>query len=206
MKTFLISCFILLSYFCNAQSTEKFIRIVGNSAAEYKSNSAIISLEISEILPNDYKQIPYKSIEDVYTEFINKIATIGITENSLKKVLKSFNKGFSKAVNQSYELTITDLETLNKLRSLDLDGVTFNELKYSFPKIGSEGEEMLALNAITDAKRKANYLAEKNGFKVGKILNIEDFSSGCCHEITPKPEAQVKLPYRVNVTFELLGQ
>lgn len=205
MKTLLITFFIAISYFCSAQSTEKFIRIVGNSSAEYQNNGVLISIEISEILPNEYKQITYKSIEDVYTEFITKISTIGINENSLMKVIKSFGKGYSKTMSQSYELS-TNLETMIKLRSLDFEGISFNDIKYTFPKIGMDGEEDLALNAINDAKRKANFLAEKNGFKVGKILNIEDFSSGCCHEIAPKPDAQVRLVYRVNVTFELLAQ
>ena len=38
---------------------------------------------------------------------------------------------------------------------------------------------------------------------VGKILNIEDTSTGCCGEIKDSKESVTTVTYHVNVTFEL---
>jgi hypothetical protein len=42
--------------------------------------------------------------------------------------------------------------------------------------------------------------------KLGKILNIEDTSSGCCQEIEDSKNNKVSKTYKVNITFELLDK
>lgn len=205
MKTLLISFFISLSYSCYCQSTDKYIRIVGNSSIEHIAAGAIVSYDFSEVLPNEYKQIAYKSLDDVHKEFVSKITTINLKESDLKKVIKSLGRGYEKTISQSYELSIQNISSLHELKSIEIDGVQVKEFKYTYKNPGIEIEEQLALQAINDAKRKANFIADKSGFKVGKILNIEDFSSGCCIEIPARSDASVKLPYKVNVTFELIS-
>jgi hypothetical protein len=57
---------LILVMFANAviaQSTEKFIRIIGNSAYEFKADTYRVYFSVSEILPNNYNKEEYKSLE-----------------------------------------------------------------------------------------------------------------------------------------------
>lgn len=204
MKSLLLILFSFGIINLNSQSTEKFIRIVGNSSMEKEAIGATLQLTVAEVLPNEYKQIKFKSIEDVKAEMIRKLAEINIPESSIKPAYKQFNNRYDKTVSESYELNISNLKLISDLRKIECEGAGFQDLKFTFADPGLAAEEILAIKAIEDAKAKAQYIASKSGFKVGKILNIEDFSSGSCLTIPAKQEPTHKLVYRLNITFELL--
>lgn len=204
MKSFFIILFSFCIFTVNSQSTEKFIRIVGNASLEKEANGATLQLIVAEVLPNEYKQVKFKSFEEVKAEVIKKLAEINIPESSVKQAYKQFNNRYDKSISETYEIKISDIKLLSDIRKIECEGATFQDLKFTFADPGLATEEILAIKAIEDAKAKAQYIALKSGFKVGKILNIEDFSSGSCLTIPTKQESSHKLVYRLNITFELL--
>ena len=188
-----------------AQSTERFIRIVGNAKKEYKANKATLVFTVSEVQPNEYRQIKYKPVETVFQELIASLSKMGYSAADLNKDnAAAFSGGFQSVRTERYRLVLKDLSKLSEVSALVVEGVKTGDFKYLFDEPGYSNEEEMALNAVKDAERKAKKLASEIGKKVGKILNIEDKSSGCCREIQESGKPEVSHTYKVNVTFELL--
>ena len=90
--TFLFSLFLLSSTFLTAQSTERFIRIIGNSKKDFAASGVVTSITIAEQQPNEYKQIKYRPFEMVYGEYITELSKLGIPESQLVRNQKNITK------------------------------------------------------------------------------------------------------------------
>lgn len=101
---------------------------------------------------------------------------------------------------------MSDIKLIEALATIPVSGATITDTKYFFSNLPENTEELLAIEAIEDAKRKAKSLCAELGMKLGKILNIEDTSSGCCMDLEDSPTMNVQKTYKVNVTFELLDK
>jgi len=207
-KTFALIAFLsfLSASTTVAQSTDRFIRIIGNAKKEYKASSATVSLSISEIQPNEYRNVRYKPEETVLQDLLTALKKLGYAESDLTKddagMFNSYGS-YQNARTTKYKLFVKNLSQLENL-DVVVEGVKFSEVRYQFDAPGPEAEEALALEAVKDAERKAKRLAADTNKKVGKILNIEDSSSGCCRTIAENTQPKVTQGYRVNITFELL--
>lgn len=188
-----------------AQSTDRFIRIIGNAKKEYKASKAALAFTVSEIQPNEYRQVKYKPIETVLQELTANLVKMGYNAADLTKDnAAAFSGSFQSVRTEKYRLVLKDLSKLQEVSGVVVEGVKIGELKYLFDEPGYAAEEEMALNAVKDAERKAKKLASEIGKKVGKILNIEDKSSGCCREIQENVRPEFTHTYKVNVTFELI--
>jgi hypothetical protein len=109
----------------------------------------------------------------------------------------------NKSSYRNYTLTLNDKTKIQALQEVNLDGVGITSGQYTYqpadPLIGTQ----LPIDAIEDAKRKAESIGKEIGMQVGKILNIEETSTGCCGEIKDSRESTTTVTYRLNVTFEL---
>mgnify|MGYP003596873550 CR=1 FL=1 len=185
----------------SSQSTDRFIRIVGNASHTFTADGRIFEISISEVAANDYKKVSAIPFEDVYSRFITELNTIGIPENALVRTDKTSK------VNQpsfrNYSLTLKDKAQILALQQVNLTGVVVNAGLYTYPPTDPIIESQLPIAAIEDAKRKAESISKEVGMRVGKILNIEDTSSGCCDQIKESKESVTIVTYQVNVTFEL---
>jgi uncharacterized protein YggE len=196
---------LLSAQFAYAQSTDRFIRIVGNAKKEYKASKAALTFTVSEVQPNEYRQIKYKPVEMVFQELSTALSKMGYRPADLTKDnAAAFSSGFQSVRTERYRLILKDLSTLSEVSAVGVEGVKVGDFKYIFDEPGYSAEEEMALNAVKDAERKAKKLALEIGKKVGKILNIEDKSSGCCREIQENGKPEIFHTYKVNVTFELL--
>jgi uncharacterized protein YggE len=207
-KTFALIAFLsfLSANTTGAQSTDRFIRIVGNAKKEYKASSATVSLSVSEVQPNEYRNVRYKTEETVLQDLITALKKLGYTESDLTKDDAAMFNSYGSYQNPrttKYKLFVKNLSQLENL-DLIVEGVKFSEARYQFDAPGPEAEEAMALEAVKDAERKAKKLAADTNKKVGKILNIEDTSSGCCRTIAEGQQPKTAQNYRVNITFELL--
>ena len=174
-----VLCTVLFANLMSAQSTDRFIRIVGNASKSYKANKAALTLTVSEVQPNEYRQVKYKPIETIHQELVVSLGKLSFTPSDLSKDnLAAFSGGFQSVRTERYRLLLTDLSKLQEVSSLAVEGVKMGELKYLFDSPGFDAEEEMAMNAVKDAERKAKKLAAEIGKKVGKILNIDDKSSG----------------------------
>jgi hypothetical protein len=105
-----------------AQSTERFIRIIGNSSYEFKADTYRVYFNISEILPNNYNKEEYKSLESNITETMDFLKKNGIKENQIFKNYKSKNSAnYNNVKSEFYYMDITNKETLSKIIEADIE-------------------------------------------------------------------------------------
>lgn len=200
---FFFSLFSLTTTF--SQSTEKFIRIIGNASHTFKSDVTRVYFTVNEVAPNEYKKIAYKPIESSYSEFITSLKDVGIDEKSIVKTISEVTK-FNKTQTRYYYVDIRDRNTLDHLSSMQGEGYEVKEVKYLYTDLSDDIESNLSLSAIADAKRKAQNICSEIDMKLGKILNIEDKSSGCCNTIQESKEPETIKKYNITITFELLDK
>lgn len=185
-----------------SQSTERFIRIIGNAKKEISAEKAKVQITISEQKANKYKQNPKDiSFEEAYSSTITELSKIGIKESELELVIqgKSYLRG-----NSINYYVITDIDKLEKISNIQIDGMRINSIKYLFDMSDEDLEVELSLKAINDAKRKAKAICDEVNMKVGKILNIEvKESSYGTEKIEKKKEDMIK-SYRIAITFKLV--
>lgn len=194
---------LLLVTMTFGQSTERFIRIVGNSQVTFDSDVTRVYFSVSEVAPNEYKKISYKSIDESYRELIEVLTNAKIDINNVKKTNSELNK-YNKTETKDYYVDVKDINKLDALSGFQKDGFKIKDVKYLFESIESDIESRLSFEAIDDAKRKANNICNELDMKLGRILNIEDRSSGCCTIIKESKTPSVTKKYNVNITFELL--
>lgn len=207
MKNTLKITLVILMFANNiiAQSTERFIRIIGNSSYEFKADTYRVYFNISEILPNNYNKEEYKSLESNITETMDFLKKNGIKENQIFKNYKSKNSAnYNNVKSEFYYMDITNKETLSKINSMKNTGFKIEMTKFLYLNIDPNIETNLSKQAISDANRKANSIAKEIGKKVGKVLNIEDKSASCCTDFGETDQDSVTKKYTLNITFEML--
>ncbi|MEN0006902.1 MAG: SIMPL domain-containing protein [Bacteroidota bacterium] len=201
-----LSCLLLnLSFFATsqAQSTERFIRIVGNASETFTAQKARISFTLTAVKANSYEKKEQRSVEMIYEEWLSQLEPLGLTDADLKRDFSSFATLRNNEI-KTYSLIVDRAENMEKVLAIGVEGLRSTSTIYLFDDPGVEKEEDLAIAAIEDAKRKGSALCARIGKKLGKILNIEDVSSGCCRAIESGKAERAEKKYKVNVTFELI--
>jgi hypothetical protein len=188
-----------------AQTTERFIRIVGNSSYEFKADSYRVYFNVSEILPNNYSKEEYKSLETSIQETMDFLKKNGVKENQIFKNYKNKNVGnYNNVKSEFYYVDVTNKETLSKITSLKNASFKVEMTKFLFLNIDPNIESNMSKQAINDANRKANSIAKEVGKKIGKILNIEDRTTTCCSDFGEVDQEIISRKYTLNITFELV--
>ena len=207
MKNTLKITLIILMFANNiiAQSTDRFIRIIGNSSYEFKADTYRVYFNISEILPNNYNKEEYKSLESNVTETMDLLKKNGIKENQIYNNYKNKNSAnYNNLKNEFFFLDTSNKETLVKINSMKNTGFKIEMTKFLYLNIDPNIETNLSKQAINDANRKANSIAKEIGKKVGKVLSVEDKSASCCTDFGETDQDSVTKKYTLNITFELL--
>lgn len=202
-KGILLVLFGFLFVSLYSQSTDRFIRIIGNSEKVYESNITRVYFVLNEIAPNEYKKISYKSLDAVYADFLEMMTKIGFRENQIKQTNTEINK-YNKTRTKSYYVDFTSQKQLDGFSAIQNEGFRVKDVRYLYANIDPNTESDLSLQAIQDAKRKAQRICDELGMKLGKILNIEDKSSGCCGNIDESKKSETTMKYKITITFELI--
>lgn len=207
MKKYFFFLALVFFSFHKSQSTERFIRIVGNSAYTFKADSYRVYFNVSEILPNEYAKTEYKSLESNQAELNENLKKLGVKENQLminyKNRSLSYSGAYGNAKMNFFYIDIDNKDLLNKILALKSNGFKIEMTKFIFND-NKNAEFDLAKSAIEDAKRKAEKIAKEINMKVGKILNIEDKTSDCCSNLGELDSDQIGKKYTINVTYQLL--
>lgn len=193
---------LLISSITHGQSTERFIRIIGNAKKEISADKAKVQFSISEQKANKYNENSKDiSFEQVYSSAIVELSKIGIDESELQLVIQGIN--YSRGNSKNYFLT-TDFDKLERISNIQVDGFRVSDIKYLFDVSDLNLETELSLKAINDAKRKAKAICDEINMKVGKILNIEVKESSYGTELIENKEEEIIKSYRVAITFKLV--
>lgn len=184
------------------QSTERFIRIIGNAKKEINANKAKVQFSISEQKANknneNSKDISY---EEAYNSTISELSKIGIYESELQLIIQGHS--YSRSNSKNYYV-LTDFDKLEKISNIQVDGLRISNIKYLFDITDEDLETELSIKAINDAKRKAKAICDEINMKIGKILNIEVKESGYGTEKIENSKDEIIKSYRVAITFKLV--
>lgn len=184
------------------QSTERFIRIIGNAKKELTANKAKVQLTITEQKATKYKEDSKDiAFEDVYTSTIAELSKYGIAESDLEVIIQS--KTYSRATSKSYYFT-TDINTLEDIANITVDGAKITDIKYLYDTSDEDLETELSLLAINDAKRKAKTIGDEINMTIGKILNIEVKESSFGTDSVESKKNEITKSYRIAITFKLV--
>ncbi len=199
MKNLLILGFLLVSITLVGQSTEKFIRILGNASETFEATGVNLNFTVSEVAPNEYRQIRYKSVDDVRKEVQEEFSKIGVNFSTAQENLSAIRN--SKKLTENYTITVKE-DKANEILKLGIEGFQTQSPKYVFESPDENYESRMALMAIKDAKRKATAIAKEIGKEIGDILNIDD-SASKKYEKQESRQKTSTLKYNVTVTFAL---
>ena len=189
MKTklfaFVISLLAVLSLHAqtNAQTNERYIEVTGTSEIEIMPDKIHYMIEIREYFeeefdgkskPEEYRtKVPLSEIEQ---ELREAFANAGIPQNAIRtQEIGDYwrQQGQDFLVSKKFDITLTDFNQINEiLKRIDTKGV-------HTMRIGElENKDMLVyhqkgkIEALKAAQKKATYLVEALGKKLGDVIRI----------------------------------
>lgn len=189
MKTklfaFVISLWAVLSLHAqtNAQTNERYIEVTGTSEIEIVPDKIHYLIEIREYFeeefdgkskPEEYRtKVPLSEIEQ---EIREAFANAGIPQNAIRtQEIGDYwrQQGQDFLVSKKFDITLTDFNQINEiLKRIDTKGV-------HTMRIGElENKDMLVyhqkgkIEALKAAQKKATYLVEALGKKLGDVIRI----------------------------------
>ncbi|MEE9439192.1 MAG: SIMPL domain-containing protein [Saprospiraceae bacterium] len=204
LKT-LIFCLLTTGVMGQSSVTQNFIKIVGQSSSTVDYNGITVEFTISEIAPNEYKKVRYKSIDSVIEEVFSEMTRLNIDK---KEVKQDFLKGvkqnnYNKSLTNHYTIELKDEKELIAFSQILVEGYKLTKFDYLYPSKNEDLSTKLALESIDDAKIKATVLANHAGKKVGNIINIEDANKNVKNRNSSNKKEKT-YSYSIIVTYELL--
>lgn len=186
----LLAVLVLMSALSlKAQTNGRYIEVIGTSEIEIVPDKIHYMIEIREYFeeefdgkskPGEYRtKVPLSEIEQGLME---ALAKAGISQNAIRtQEIGDYwrQQGQDFLVSKRYDITLTDFNQINKIvECIDTRGV-------NTMRIGElENKDMLAyhqrgkIEALKAAQRKATYLVEALGKRLGDVISIEEQGGG----------------------------
>ena len=189
MKLFALVIGLLSVLSLQAQTNERYIEVTGTSEIEIVPDKIHYLIEIREYFeeefdgkskPEEYRtKVPLSEIEQGLRE---ALAKSGIPQNAIRtQEIGDYwrQQGQDFLVSKKFDITLTDFNQINEIiKRIDTKGV------HSM-RIGElENKDMLAyhqkgkIEALKAAQKKAIYLVEALGKKLGDVIRIVEEGSG----------------------------
>lgn len=186
LSVFIIS--LLATFSLQAQTNERYIEVTGTSEIEIVPDRIHYLIEIREYFeeefdgkskPEEYRtKVPLAEIEQGLRE---AIAQAGIPQNAIRTeeigdYLRQQGQDF--LVSKKFDITLTDFNQINEIvKHIDTKGI-------HTMRIGElENKDILAyhqkgkIEALKAAQRKATYLVEALGKRLGNVIRIVEEGS-----------------------------
>ena len=187
LSVFIISLLVTLSL--QAQTNERYIEVTGTSEMEIVPDKIHYLIEIREYLkeefdgkskPEEYRtKVPLSEIEQGLR---GVLAEAGIPQNAIRtQEIGDYwrQQGQDFLLSKKFDITLTDFNQINEIvKRIDTKGI-------HTMRIGElENNDMLAyhqkgkIEALKAARRKATYLVEALGKRLGEVIRIVEKDSG----------------------------
>lgn len=184
MKALLLIVMVLTTYPLYAQkTTERYIEVTGTSEIEIVPDKIHYIIEIREYFeeefdgkskPEEYRtKVPLSEIEQGLRE---SLVEAGITQDAIRtqEIGDYWRKqGQDFLVSKQYDITLTDFKQIDEIiKHIDTKGIHTMRIG------GLENKDMLSyhqkgkIEALKAAQRKATYLVEALGKKLGDVIRI----------------------------------
>lgn len=189
IKVLLFAISLLATLSLKAQTNERYIEVTGTSEIEIVPDEIHYLIEIREYFkeefdgkskPEEYRtKVPLAEIEQGLRE---ALANSGIPQNAIRtQEIGDYwrQQGQDFLVSKKFDITLTDFNQINEIvKRIDTKGI-------NTMRIGElENNDMLAyhqkgkIEALKAARRKATYLVEALGKRLGEVIRIVEKDSG----------------------------
>ena len=189
IKVLLFAISLLATLSLQAQTNERYIEVTGTSEIEIVPDEIHYLIEIREYFkeefdgkskPEEYRtKVPLAEIEQGLRE---ALANSGIPQNAIRtQEIGDYwrQQGQDFLVSKKFDITLTDFNQINEIvKRIDTKGV------YTM-RIGElENKDILVyhqkgkIEALKAAQKKATYLVEALGKKLGDVIRIVEKDSG----------------------------
>ena len=187
LSVFIISLLVTLSL--QAQTNERYIEVTGTSEIEIVPDEIHYLIEIREYFkeefdgkskPEEYRtKVPLAEIEQGLRE---ALANSGIPQNAIRtQEIGDYwrQQGQDFLVSKKFDITLTDFNQINEIvKRIDTKGINtmrIGELENNdMPAYHQKGK----IEALKAAQRKATYLVEALGKRLGEVIRIVEKDSG----------------------------
>ena len=187
LSVFIISLLVTLSL--QAQTNERYIEVTGTSEMEIVPDEIHYLIEIREYFkeefdgkskPEEYRtKVPLAEIEQGLRE---ALANSGIPQNAIRtQEIGDYwrQQGQDFLVSKKFDITLTDFNQINEIvKRIDTKGIhtmRIGELENNdMPAYHQKGK----IEALKAARRKATYLVEALGKRLGEVIRIVEKDSG----------------------------
>lgn len=189
VRLFLLFISLLTAVSLHAQDKGRYVEVTGNSEIEIVPDKIHFIIEIREYFveefdgkskPEEYRtKVPLEQIE---TQLRKALSRIGIGQEAIRtQEVGDFRRkqGQDFLISKTFDITLTDFNQMDKIvKSIDTKGV-------NLMRIGElENNDILSyhkkgkVEALKAAQRKATYLVEALGKKLGDVISIEEKGAG----------------------------
>lgn len=189
IKVLLFAISLLATLSLQAQTNGRYIEVTGTSEIEIVPDEIHYLIEIREYFkeefdgkskPEEYRtKVPLAEIEQGLRE---ALANSGIPQNAIRtQEIGDYwrQQGQDFLVSKKFDITLTDFNQINEIvKRIDTKGI-------HTMRIGElENNDMLAyhqkgkIEALKAARRKATYLVEALGKRLGEVIRIVEKDSG----------------------------
>lgn len=189
IKVLLFAISLLSTLSLQAQTNERYIEVTGTSEIEIVPDEIHYLIEIREYFkeefdgmskPEEYRtKVPLSEIEQGLR---GVLAEAGIPKNAIRtQEIGDYwqQQGQDFLVSKKFDITLTDFNQINEIvKRIDTKGI-------HTMRIGElENNDMLAyhqkgkIEALKAARRKATYLVEALGKRLGEVIRIVEKDSG----------------------------
>ena len=189
IKVLLFAISLLATLSLQAQTNERYIEVTGTSEIEIVPDEIHYLIEIREYFkeefdgkskPEEYRtKVPLAEIEQGLREVL---ANSGIPQNAIRtQEIGDYwrQQGQDFLVSKKFDITLTDFNQINEIvKRIDTKGINtmrIGELENNdMPAYHQKGK----IEALKAAQRKATYLVEALGKRLGEVIRIVEKDSG----------------------------
>lgn len=189
IKVLLFAISLLATLSLQAQTNGRYIEVTGTSEMEIVPDKIHYLIEIREYFkeefdgkskPEEYRtKVPLAEIEQGLRE---ALANSGIPQNAIRtQEIGDYwrQQGQDFLVSKKFDITLTDFNQINEIvRRIDTKGIhtmRIGELENNdMPAYHQKGK----IEALKAARRKATYLVEALGKRLGEVIRIVEKDSG----------------------------
>lgn len=189
IKVLLFAISLLATLSLQAQTNERYIEVTGTSEIEIVPDEIHYLIEIREYFkeefdgkskPEEYRtKVPLAEIEQGLRE---ALANSGIPQNAIRtQEIGDYwrQQGQNFMVSKKFDITLTDFNQINEIvKRIDTKGIhtmRIGELENNdMPAYHQKGK----IEALKAARRKATYLVEALGKRLGEVIRIVEKDSG----------------------------
>lgn len=189
IKVLLFAISLLATLSLQAQTNERYIEVTGTSEIEIVPDEIHYLIEIREYFkeefdgkskPEEYRtKVPLAEIEQGLRE---ALANSGIPQNAIRtQEIGDYwrQQGQDFLVSKKFDITLTDFNQINEIvKRIDTKGINtmrIGELENNdMPAYHQKGK----IEALKAARRKATYLVEALGKRLGEVIRIVEKDSG----------------------------